>query len=283
MASPRQPPPGKLVPRSDSTGPPLENPLVPLLRSVSARRAPAVAVVAPPQAVELAEVHVGPDPARLVGLRRLAAQLAEEAAVPRAGAGALGLGVGGLERGRGALAAGRRGRAEGGRGDRRLVGDGYQRGDGPARGDGTGGGGEAAPDVGEGGGERQEAGRRRGGGKRREGSGERETREGKEEVEVEGGFGYGAEHLHTGWVEAEGRTRGDRTDGGHQQVGEEKQARSDGEQQPDGQKSCWGGRGRTSAEDESRQRSFFISYSTESPRTKARRNLIRIRDAPYGF
>lgn len=189
-----------------------------------------VAVVAPPQAVELTEVHVGPDPARLVGLRRLAAHLAEEAPVPRAGAGALGLGVGGLERGRGALAAGKRGRAEEGGGDRWLVGDGYQRGDGRARGDGTRGGGETIADVGEGGGERQKAGRRRGGGKRQEGSGERKTREGKEGVER--GFRYGLEHIHTGWVEgvlvrAEGWTREDRTDGGHQQVGGQRRRKTD--------------------------------------------------------
>lgn len=42
----------------------------------------AVAVLIPPKAVKLTEVHVGWDPARLIWLRRLAASLAEQAAVP---------------------------------------------------------------------------------------------------------------------------------------------------------------------------------------------------------
>lgn len=68
-----------------------------------------VTVVAPPQGVELTEVHVGGHPARFVRLRRLAAPLAEEAPVSRAGTGALRLSVGGLQCGGGALATGNTG------------------------------------------------------------------------------------------------------------------------------------------------------------------------------
>lgn len=80
----------------------------------------ALAVVAPPQAVELSEVHVGRDPARLVGLSRLAPPLPEQPPVPRGGAGALRLRVGGLEGGRGALAAGGRGGGEENGGEREF-------------------------------------------------------------------------------------------------------------------------------------------------------------------
>lgn len=79
--------------------------IVPSLGSQSSLGALAVAVVTSPQAVKLTEVHVRRYPARLVGLSRLAASLAEQAAISRAGAGALRLGVGGLEGGRGALTA----------------------------------------------------------------------------------------------------------------------------------------------------------------------------------
>lgn len=82
----------------------------------------AVAVLVPPQAVKLTEVHVGRNPARLIGLRRLAASLAEQAPVPRAGAGALSLRVGGLQGGGGALTAGER-RAVKGRRTCRVIGE----------------------------------------------------------------------------------------------------------------------------------------------------------------
>lgn len=165
-------------------------------------------MLAAPQAVELTEVHVGPDPARLVGLRRLAADLVEEASVSRAGAGALSLGVGGLEGGGGALAAGKRGGAEEGRGEGRLVGGGgsrggYQRGDGRVRGKGTGGAGETTADAGKGGGERKRAGWGRGGGKRQEGSGKRKTGTRKERAEKEGSFKRGLENVHAGLVGGE--------------------------------------------------------------------------------
>lgn len=71
-------------------------------------------MVLSPELVELTEVHVGWHPARLVGLRSLAAPLTEQAPVSRAGAGALGLCVGGLEGGCGALAAGEGGGVQGG-------------------------------------------------------------------------------------------------------------------------------------------------------------------------
>lgn len=55
--------------------------LVFLLWSKSTLCALSIAVVASPQTVKLTEVHVRPYPARLVGLRRLAAYLTEEASV----------------------------------------------------------------------------------------------------------------------------------------------------------------------------------------------------------
>lgn len=84
------------------------------LRSEASLGALAVAVVASPQSVKLAEVHIGWDPARLIRLCCLAPSLAKQASVPRAGTGALCLGVGGLEGGCGALAAGESGGARGG-------------------------------------------------------------------------------------------------------------------------------------------------------------------------
>lgn len=150
-------------------GPP-QDPLVFLLWSESTLCALSIAVVASPQTVKLAEVHVRQDPARLVGLRRLAASLAEEASVPGAGAGALGLGVRRLEGGSGALAAGKRGRTEEGRGERWLVGgggcrDGYEGGDGGARRNGIHRGDERIWETGQRGGERKRMGSRRVGGK----------------------------------------------------------------------------------------------------------------------
>lgn len=156
-------------------------------------------MVTSPQEVKLTEVHVRRDPARLVGLSRLAASLTEEASVPRAGAGALCLGVGGLEGGCGALAAeGKRGIEEGG-GEWGLVGDSGGRG--RDRYEGGNRGGRSRGDRGEkkvsvGGGETKERGgegegtrRRRGGGKRQEGGGEREMRKRREWGKRE--FNYG--------------------------------------------------------------------------------------------
>lgn len=145
-------------------------------------------MVTSPQEVKLTEVHVGRDPPRLVGLGRMAASLAEQASISRAGAGALRLGVGGLEGGCGALTAGESGRIEEGGGERQLVGEGGGRGgdryEGRNRGGRSGGvRGEEGVHVGSGetmerGGERERTGRKRGGGQREEGGGDGERGEG---------------------------------------------------------------------------------------------------------
>lgn len=163
-------------------------------------------MVASPKAVKLTEVHVRRDPTRLVRLSRLAAPLAEQAAISRAGAGALCLGVGGLEGGRGALAAGESGGIEEGGGDRWLVGEGRGiRGHGYEGGDRGGrcgaNGGEEGVHVGGGeteqrGGKRERTGRRRGGGEGEEGGREGQRRERTEGVE--GGkreFNYGLQDV----------------------------------------------------------------------------------------
>lgn len=84
-------------------------PVSSLLGSETCLSTLSVTVVTPPQGVELTEVHVGGHSARLIRLSRLAASLAEEAAVPGAGAGALGLRVGRLQGGCGALVTGNTG------------------------------------------------------------------------------------------------------------------------------------------------------------------------------
>lgn len=164
------------------------------LGSQSSLGALAVAVVASPQAVKLTEVHVRRDPARLVGLSRLAASLPEQAAVPRAGAGALRLGVGGLEGGCGALTAG-----EEGGGERWFVGEGGGRGGDGYEGGNRGGRREEGVHVAGGerkerGGDRERTGRKRSGGEREEGGGERERRKG----EKRGKFNYGLQDVDGG-------------------------------------------------------------------------------------
>lgn len=155
-------------------------------------------MVTPPQEVKLTEVHVRRDPARLVGLSRLAASLAEEAPISRAGAGALRLGVGGLEGGCGALTAEDMREIEGG-GERGLVGDSGGKGRDRYEGGNIGGRswdsrGEEKVRVGgretkQRGGERERTGRQRGGGKSQEGGGEGETR--KRRARGKGEFNYG--------------------------------------------------------------------------------------------
>lgn len=177
--------------------------LIFLLWSKSTLCALSIAVVASPQTVKLTEVHVRQDPARLVGLRRLAASLAEEASVPGAGAGALRLGVGRLERGSGALAAGKRVRTEEGRGERWLVGgggcrDGHQGGDGGARRNGGHRGDGRIRETAQRGGERKRTGGRRAGGKIHEGIGNGKTRERTEGVRRD--FREGLQNLQVGLV-----------------------------------------------------------------------------------
>lgn len=77
-------------------------PLKPLLRS---RASCSLAVLRAPHLIELGEVDVGRHAACLVWLRRLARALSEEAAVARAGAGAVRVRVGGQQSGRGTLPA----------------------------------------------------------------------------------------------------------------------------------------------------------------------------------
>ena len=177
-------------------------------------------MVTSPQAVKLTEVHVGRNPARLVGLRRLAASLAEQAPVSRAGAGALRLGVGGLEGRRWALTAGESGGVEGG-GVRWVVGEGGGRGGGRYeswnRGGRGGGVGEqdgvhiAGGQAEERGGDGERTGRRWGVRKSEEGGGEGERRKGGDGEKRE--FNYGLQDVDAGlggsWVKhAEGATKG---------------------------------------------------------------------------
>lgn len=229
------------------------------LGSQSSLGALAVAVVASPKAVKLTEVHVRRDPARLVRLSRLAAPLAEQAAISRAGAGALCLGVGGLEGGRGALAAGESGGIEEGGGDRWLVGEGRGiRGHGYEGGDRGGrcgaNGGEEGVHVGGGeteqrGGKRERTGGRRGGGEGEEGGREGQRRERTEGVERgKREFNYGLQDVDRSLAgsglerargaEKRGKARTERrTRDGYRRVGtnEGEKYQSDGERQEDGE------------------------------------------------
>lgn len=173
------------------------------LGSQSSLGALAIAVITSPQEIKLTEVHVRRDPARLVGLSRLAASLAEQASISRAGAWALRLGVGGLEGGSGALTAGKRGGKEQGGGGRWLVeeGGGRERDrceGGDRRGRSGRDRGEEGVHVGGGetkerGGERERTGRRRGGWKREEGGGQGERGKGRKGVKRE--FNYGLQDI----------------------------------------------------------------------------------------